>query len=270
MRNRSTLCSREATELIETADALADAAGAAILPWFRAAGLISETKSDQRFDPVTQADHSAEHAMRAILAQRRPQDAIRGEEFGQSEGTSGLTWVLDPVDGTRAFLCGAPTWGVLIAVCDADGPRHGIIDQPFTRERWRGGLTDPTLRTPFGERSLAMRKTADLSQAILLSTFPEIGTAEEHAAFTRVASDVQLTRYGLDCYGYGLLAAGHVDLVIEAGLNDYDVCGPIAVIEAAGGIVSSWDGGPAHGGGRILAAANAALHDAALRRLAAT
>jgi myo-inositol-1(or 4)-monophosphatase len=246
---------------------LAGAAGRAILPLFRQSDLAAENKAQSGFDPVTEADRAAEAAMRALIAARRPGDGIRGEEFGVTEGTSGLTWVLDPIDGTRAFLCGAPTWGVLIGLVDATGPRFGVIDQPHTGERWTGGLGIAALATPHGQRPLATRAPRPLAEAILCSTFPEIGTPAEHRAFRRVADRVRLVRYGLDCYAYGLLAAGQIDLVIEAGLNDYDVAAPIAVIEAAGGIVTAWDGGSAAAGGRVLAAANAEIHSAAMALL---
>lgn len=258
---------RDRDDSVAVALALADAARAAIHPWFRTAALHIDTKDRAGFDPVTAADRAAERAMRDLLADRRPADGIRGEEFGATPGTSGLTWVLDPIDGTRAFVAGTPTWGVLIALVGPDGPLHGIIDQPHTQERWVGGLSEPTLSTPHGVRPLGTRQGRRLAEATLLSTFPEIGTAAERAAFERVAAEAKLVRYGLDCYGYGLLAAGHVDLVIEAGLADYDVCAPIAVISAAGGVVTTWDGGPAHHGGRILAAATPALHAEAMALL---
>lgn len=258
----------EADALISVAAELAEAARRAILPLFRTTGLTVDNKAVAGFDPVTAADRAAEQAMRSVLARSRPRDGIRGEEFGCVEGTSGLVWVLDPIDGTRAFIAGAPTWGVLIGLCDASGPIFGLIDQPHTGERWTGGLGTASLETPHGISALATRQGRSLEQALLVSTFPEIGTPEERTAFERVSGRVGLVRYGMDCYGYGLLAAGHVDLVIEAGLQDYDVCAPIAVIAAAGGIVTDWTGGPAHHGGRVLAAANPELHAAALSLLA--
>ncbi|MFW2542079.1 histidinol-phosphatase [Primorskyibacter sp. 2E107] len=254
-------------ELVETAHALADAAGKAILPHFRTVGLISDNKLAGGFDPVTIADRAAEEAMRAVLAVRRPQDAILGEEFGHTEGTSGLTWVLDPIDGTRGFISGTPTWGVLIAVGDESGPLFGMIDQPYTGERFVGGLGQAHWTGPHGGADLRVRGTQALGDAILFTTFPEVGSAEEGAAFRRVSQRVKLTRFGMDCYAYALLAAGQVDLVIEAGLNAYDIQAPIAVIEAAGGIVTDWQGGPAHNGGRALAAANRDIHAAALEVL---
>lgn len=249
-----------------TARALADAARTAILPLFRHP-LAADNKAAAGFDPVTQADRDSETAMRTILTRNRPQDAILGEEFGTQPGTSGLTWVLDPIDGTRAFICGAPTWGVLIGVTDARGPVYGLIDQPHIGERFEGGLGLAQLTGPRGVTPLATRATIDLAAATLMTTFPEIGTPDEHAAFRRVADRVRLTRYGMDCYAYALLALGHVDLVIEAGLQAYDVVAPIAVVQAAGGVMTAWDGGPAHHGGRVIAAATPALHAAALERL---
>ena len=256
-------------DLIATAHALADAARVATLRHFRLGIAVEDkTAGTARFDPVTAADRDSETAMRAILAERRPQDAILGEEFGVKAGTSGLTWVLDPIDGTRGYLCGTPTWGVLISVADDSGPRYGIIEQPFIRERFEGGFGIARVDGPSGPAALRVRAHDRLSEALLLSTFPEVGTAEEHRAFRRVADRVRLVRYGMDCYGYALLAAGQVDLVIEAGLQPYDVHAPIAVIAAAGGIVTDWAGRPAHAGGRILAAASPALHAAALDLLA--
>ncbi len=254
-----------AAELRALGHALADVARPETLRHFRTA-IASEDKGQpgERFDPVTAADRASEAAMRALIEARRPQDAILGEEFGPKDGTSGLTWVLDPIDGTRGYICGTPTWGVLISVADGDGPVFGIIDQPFIGERFEGGLGRAHVTGPGGTLPLATRAPRALNEAILLSTFPEIGSPAERAAFEVVAGKARLVRWGMDCYGYALLAAGQVDLVIEAGLQAYDVQAPIAVIEAAGGIVTDWEGRPAHQGGRVLAAANAAIHAEAL------
>jgi histidinol phosphatase-like enzyme (inositol monophosphatase family) len=248
----------------DLANLLADTAGGVILPYFRQTGLQAQNKEAAGFDPVTAADRAAEMAMRALLAQHRPDDGILGEEFGAKPGRSGRTWVLDPIDGTRGFISGTPTWGVLIALSDGKGPFLGLIDQPYTGERFigTGGVAEMT--GPHGRVALATKPTRELDQAILFSTFPEIGTRAERAGFERVAAKVRLTRFGMDCYAYALLAAGQIDLVIEAGLNAYDIQAPIAVVRAAGGIVTDWQGAPAHGGGRVLAAANPILHAAAL------
>jgi histidinol phosphatase-like enzyme (inositol monophosphatase family) len=256
-----------ATELVSVAAELADAARMATLAHFRSTDLQADTKETARFDPVTVADRLSETRMREILARRRPDDGILGEEFGPKASTSGLTWVLDPIDGTRSYLSGTPTWGVLIAISDANGPIYGIIDQPYIGERFEGGLGRSEVNGPMGRKPLATRAARPLSDAILFSTFPEVGSVEEGAAFRRVASKAKLVRYGTDCYAYGLIAAGQIDLVIEAGLQAYDVQGPIAVIEAAGGVVTDWQGGQCHMGGQVLAAANREIHAEALALL---
>ncbi len=261
------LTQTEMDDIRATAADLADAARIATLAHFRTPGLTADTKESTHFDPVTVADRACEQAMRAILARRRPQDSILGEEFGTTTGTSGLTWVLDPIDGTRGYLSGTPTWGVLISIADATGPIYGVIDQPYIRERFEGGFGLAQVTGPMGTTALRARAPRSLSQAIMLSTFPEVGNPDEGAAFRRVVSNVRLVRYGMDCYGYALLAAGQVDLVIEAGLQTYDVQAPIAVIEAAGGMVTNWQGGSAHQGGQVLAAANADIHAAAMALL---
>ena len=261
-----TRTSRDLPDLWPVADALADAARSETLRFFRGDHLGTESKRED-FDPVTVADRAAESTMRRLLGELRPDDGIIGEEHGAVEGTSGLTWVLDPIDGTRGYISGTPTWGVLISVADETGPFLGIIDQPYIGERFSGGPGRAEVSGPLGRKTLRAARTQTLGSATLFTTFPEIGDADESAAFRRVSAEVQLTRYGCDCYAYALLAAGQIDLVIEAGLNVYDVHAPIAVIEAAGGIVTDWEGGPADGGGRVLAAANAELHRQAVSLL---
>lgn len=256
-------------DLIRVAHLLADAARIETLKLFRVRNLAADDKSKDAcdFDPVTAADRAAEAAMREILAVERPGDGILGEEFGNKSGTTGLTWVLDPIDGTRGYISGTPTWGVLIAVSNAAGPQLGIIDQPYIGERFVGGFGVAEMTGPHGTAPLATLQRRNFADAILLSTFPEVGTPLERRAFEAVSKAVKLTRYGMDCYGYALLAGGHVDLVIEAGLQPYDIHAPIAVIKAAGGVVSNWQGGAAHVGGRVIAAANADIHAVALATL---
>lgn len=258
------------TELLNVANRLADAARLAVLRHFRKAGLEAGNKLAGGFDPVTAADREAERAMRDLLAELRPDDGVTGEEHANTTGSSGLTWVLDPVDGTRSFICGAPVFGVLIAVNQGEGPQLGVIDQPWTGERFIGAKAAGIAEMRRGDERypLKTRQCAALSEATLLTTFPEVGTAREREGFQAVSAKTRLTRYGLDCYGYALLALGQVDLVIEAGLQPYDVQGPIAVIEAAGGVVTNWRGGPAHQGGQVIAAGDPALHRKALELLA--
>jgi len=261
--------SADPAALIATAHRLADAAAPVTLAHFRQTAQGLESKGAAGFDPVTLADRGAEEAMRAVLAAERPDDAVLGEEFGAVAGTSGLTWVLDPIDGTRGYIAGTPTWGTLIAVRDAGGVLCGIVDQPYTGERFAGGLGEAALDRGGTRTPLAASGCTRLDAAILMTTFPEIGTPAEARAFRAVAERVRLVRYGMDCYAYALLAAGHVDLVIEAALAPYDIAAPLAVVEAAGGIVTDWQGGPAHDGGRVIAAATPALHAAALTHLRA-
>lgn len=243
---------------------MADAARLETLRYFRKTDLGLENKLTEGFDPVTIADRAAEEAMRSVLADERPDDAIFGEEFGAKAGTSGLQWVLDPIDGTRGYMSGTPTWGTLIAVSDENGPIFGIIDQPFIGERFTGGWGVAECHGPLGQGSIKTRATKSLSQATIFTTFPEVGSAAEGQTFQRVAEHCRLTRYGMDCYAYALLAAGQIDLVIEAGLNSYDIQAPIALIQAAGGILTNWDGGPAHNGGTGIAAANETIYQEAM------
>ncbi|WP_136636565.1 histidinol-phosphatase [Pseudooceanicola onchidii] len=254
-------------DIITTAHEMADAARAAILPHFRTTALTADNKLADGFDPVTVADRDAETAMRAVLARRRPDDAILGEEHGTKPGTSGLTWVLDPIDGTRGFITGTPTWGVLIALSDDTGPIYGLIDQPYIGERFEGGFGRAGLAGPHGDHPLAVSGCTTLAEARLFTTFPEVGTPQDRAGFETIAARAKLTRYGMDCYGYALVALGQADLVIEAGLNAYDIQAPIAVIQAAGGIVTDWSGNPAHPGGRAVAAATETLHAEVLELL---
>ena len=254
-------------DILRVGHLLADAARAATLPYFRNAGLSEDNKDAGGFDPVTEADRAAERAMREILARERPDDAILGEEYGRDTGKSGLTWVLDPIDGTRGFISGTPTWGVLIAVSRDEGPFFGVIDQPYIAERFIGTPGGAWMTGPMGTRDLRTRPPRDLSQATVFTTFPELGSADEAGGFAGVAGRARLTRYGMDCYAYALVASGQVDLVIEAGLQAYDIQAPIAVVQAAGGIVTDWQGGPAHDGGRAIAAANAEIHAQALEIL---
>ena len=258
---------RLAEELTSVARETADAARGPTLAHFRARGLAVDNKLDDGWDPVTEADRQAELAMREVIERRRPDDGILGEEFERREGSTGLVWVLDPIDGTRSYVSGSPVWGTLVAVADESGPFYGIVDQPYIGERFEGGFGKASFRRAGGGGRISVSGTSSLGDAILFTTLPEIGTEAEHRAFRRVANQAKLVRYGLDCYAYALLAAGHIDLVIEAGLNPYDVNAPIALIESAGGCATSWDGGPAHAGGTLVAAATTELHAAALEAL---
>ncbi|MEL7345526.1 MAG: inositol monophosphatase family protein, partial [Pseudomonadota bacterium] len=171
---RRTQTSAVTTGLWPVAEALADLARAETLSRFRQNIHVDSKTSD--FDPVTDADRASEAAMRAYLDANRPDDAVLGEEYGPKPGTSGVTWVLDPIDGTRGFVAGTPTWGVLIAACDVEGPQLGLIDQPYIGERFMGGAGRSVMTGPLGETPLAVRGTDDLGDATILTTFPEVGT----------------------------------------------------------------------------------------------
>ncbi len=260
------------TELAET---LADSAGAAALPHFRSRGLSADNKGAAggggRFDPVTAADRAAERAMRELLAARRPDDAIFGEEEARTPGTSGLTWVLDPIDGTRAFISGLPVWGTLIALDDGSRGRIGVIDQPYIGERFVGVIGNARVEAwmtgPGGRVPLCTRPCAGLEEATLFTTDPFLFSGPEALAFRDLRNRVRLARYGTDCYAYALLALGHIDLVVESGLAAYDVAAHVPIIEAAGGRVTDWQGGDCRWGGRVLAAGAAEVHAAALQIL---
>jgi histidinol phosphatase-like enzyme (inositol monophosphatase family) len=268
MSDSQSLTAAETKSIIDTANAMADAAREVILPRFRSNTLIAENKSLHSFDPVTDADKDAEKVMISELKKRRPTDGVFGEEFGELNGESLYRWVLDPIDGTRAFIAGAPTWGVLISLEKLGaGPIFGIIDQPYIGERFFGGLGLAEYKRRDESIELLTSNVDEIENAILLSTFPEIGTEKDRKAFERVSENVKLTRYGLDCYGYALVAMGTADLVIEAGLSTYDIQAPACVIEAAGGVVTDWDGKTVINDGRIIAASNEKLHKKALERL---
>lgn len=259
-------------ELTLLARRLAEAAGEAALPHFRSAALIAENKATGAFDPVTAADRSAEAAVRAILAAERPRDGILGEEDIARASESGLTWIIDPIDGTRSFISGVPTWGVLIALDDGSTGRIGIVAQPYIGELFIGVKGPRAARAWFerGEtrRNLRTRPCAGLEAASLFTTSPQMFAAGEWEGFQKVAARAQLTRYGTDCYGYALLAHGLIDLVIESDLAAYDIAAPKVLVEAAGGVVTDWHGGDCRQGGQVIAAGDRAVHAEALALLA--
>jgi myo-inositol-1(or 4)-monophosphatase len=252
--------------LIETAHVLADASGKAILPYFRKPLTVDNKASGGAFDPVTEADRAGERAIRKRLAALHPDHGVLGEEMGRTAGTSPYTWVIDPVDGTRAFITGMPLWGTLIGVTCDGRAEIGMMDQPYTGERIWSGPKSTFWRGSDGRaRRVAASSCRRLEDARLTATSPDLFTEKgEAAVFARLKAMARITRFGGDCYAYCLLAAGHIDLVVEAGLKAYDIVALIPVIERAGGVVTTWDGGRAEDGGRILAAANPELHAAAL------
>lgn len=248
---------------------LAAVAAAETLPRFRQPMDIENKAGSAGFDPVTAADCAAERALRAAISARYPAHGIQGEEQAELAGTSAWSWIIDPIDGTRSFMCGMPTWGTLIGVLEHGAPRFGMMSQPFVGEHFIGGDGVAELHGGGGIRRLACRGAPALAHATLFATTPDMFAAgPERATFDTLAAQVRLTRFGADCYGYCLLAAGHVDLVVEAGLGYYDIAPLIPIIESAGGVVTDWAGAPVRSGGRAVAAANHSLLDAALAVLA--
>ena len=253
---------------IAFAHRLADAAGEVIRPYFRKRIDVID-KGKAVFDPVTAADKGAEQAIRALIKAERPNDGILGEEYGEEEGTSGRVWVIDPVDGTRGFITGTTQWGTLIALNEGGAPILGILDQPVLRERFVGTAGGAFLQLPAGKSRLEVRACARLGDAVLMSHHPWSHFSEdEQARFRRLCDAVQMTRFGADCYAYGLLAMGFVDLVVEARLKPWDIQALIPVIEAAGGIVTDWAGAPCPQGGCVIAAGDRRVHAEALKFLA--
>ena len=254
-----------ARSLLPLANRLADAARGAILPIFRTAAACNPHNKDLNgFDPVTEGDRASERVMREIIGAERPDDAIEGEEYGSTPGQSGVTWYLDPIDGTRAFVAGLPSWCVLIGAVKDGKPILGIIDQPWLDERYVGLGDEAWLDCRGARTKLKTRDCSQLTQAVLSTTDPFILTPPERGAFEHIRATARLTRYGLDAYAYARLAAGTIDMVTESGLKAHDVAALIPVIEGAGGVVADWRGGPAQLGGQIVAAANRAILDEAL------
>jgi len=249
---------------------LADAAREAILPHFRTSRNVDNKLRDGEFDPVTVADRASERAMRNIIMAERPGDGILGEEFPVLPSQNGRSWTLDPIDGTRGFISGFPTWAVLIAMTENSIPVIGVIDQPFTEERYFGDGQQSAL-THAGNTPMSLKTSTidDLSDATLATTDPYLFSKMEVEAFDRVRRAVRLTRFGSDAYAYACLAHGHVDLVVETGLQPFDVQALIPVVEGAGGVITNWRGTSAHGGGQVVAAATPALHKMALKNLEA-
>jgi histidinol phosphatase-like enzyme (inositol monophosphatase family) len=252
-----------ARSLLPLAMRLADAARAASLPHFRSSA-APDNKSSTGYDPVTEADRAAERAMRELIASERPNDGVAGEEYGSSPGTSGLIWHLDPIDGTRAFISGLPSWCVLIGLAKEGRAILGVIDQPWLDERYVGVGDEAWLDCRGARTHLKTRDCPALREAILSTTDPFILTAPERGAFEHLRATARVTRYGLDAYGYARLAAGTIDMVTETGLKSHDVAALIPVVEGAGGVVADWRGEPAKLGGQIVAAANRRILDEAL------
>ncbi|TDR94011.1 histidinol-phosphatase [Enterovirga rhinocerotis] len=248
-------------------DDLATQSGRAILPFFRTALTALDKSSGGVFDPVTEADKAAEVAMRRLIKASFPEHGIVGEEFGSEREDAELVWVLDPIDGTRAFMSGLPLWGTLIGLLRGGRAAYGMMHQPFIGERFFGDGGSASYRGPHGNRTLHTRRCASLAEATLSTTSPTLFKSEEAGRYGAVEERVKLTRYGYDCYAYCMLAAGHLDIVVEAGLKPYDIVALVPIIEGAGGIVTTWTGDRPEKGGTIVASGDRRLHEEALALL---
>jgi histidinol phosphatase-like enzyme (inositol monophosphatase family) len=243
--------------------ALAAAAEQETLPRFRQNGRI-DNKLSAGFDPVTEADQAAETAIRRLIEKEFPDHGILGEEHGSVGLDRKYVWVIDPIDGTRAFISGIPVWGTLIGLKEGGVAVTGLMAQPFTGEIFYALEGEAFLQHRGGSRKLKCRETESLADATLMTTTPALFKGEVRQRFDLLESKVRLPRYGCDCYAYAMLAAGYIDLVVEPGLNPYDIVALVPIIENAGGVVRTWAGGRPEGGGNIVAAASEALCEQAM------
>jgi histidinol phosphatase-like enzyme (inositol monophosphatase family) len=247
---------------------LAKRSGEVILPFFRSQIHVTDkTNNGSAFDPVTEADRAAESVIRTRIKQVFPSHGFLGEEFGSENENAEYVWVIDPIDGTRSFVCGIPLWGTLIGLLKDQNPVYGLMHQPYIGETFFGDGKKATITTAKGIRSLAVRPCDSLSDTYLMTTTPSLFTYDKLVKYQAVERQSKLVRYGADCYAYMMLASGQIDLVIETGLKPYDILPLIPIIEGAGGIVTNWNGGPVGLDGDIIAAGDKRVHAAALHAL---
>lgn len=224
-------------------------------------------KLDKGFDPVTIADQAAETAIRNYLVNHFPDHGILGEEHASINEKADYCWIIDPIDGTRAFISGLPTWGTLIGLSHMGKPIAGVMHQPFTGEKFFSSGKDSFLEHGQSQQKINTSSVTELDQATLMSTAPELFTGTDQEGFAKLSKSCRLTRFGFDCYAYAMVAAGHIELAVECGLNTYDIAPLIPLIEQAGGVVTSWNGECAADGGKVIAAANKAILNQALEVL---
>ncbi|MBV9568946.1 MAG: histidinol-phosphatase [Hyphomicrobiales bacterium] len=253
-----------AVDFASFVETLATHSGDAILPFFRTSLAALDKSTNGDFDPVTEADRAGEVAMRRLINANFPSHGIIGEEFGAERRDAEYVWVLDPIDGTKAFLCGLPIWGTLIGLTHNGRPVYGMMNQPFSRERFSGDGQAARYEGPAGRRTLRVRACPSVAEAVISTTHPGMMAPAERQRYDRLETRAKLSRYGGDCYAYAMLAAGHIDLVVESGLNPYDIVAIIPIVEGAGGVITSWSGEDASSGGSIIAASDRRVHEEAL------
>jgi myo-inositol-1(or 4)-monophosphatase len=249
-------------ELTRFAQHLALAAGKAILPHFRKNAPI-DVKEHATWDPVTEGDRAGERAIRTLIEQRYPDHGIIGEEYGTKQGQSNLTWILDPVDGTRAFVIGMPTWTTLIGLYENGEPRLGVMYQPFIGDMFYGNPHGAWQSHAGQIETLKVSRCASLNQAMLGTTTPHLYKGPDKAGFETLRRAVKMTRYGGDAYFFSLVAAGHLDIAMDAGLQIYDIAALLPIMRGAGATVGTWNGKNPNDGGHILAAATPELFELA-------
>lgn len=245
---------------------IASAAAAETLPRFRRQTTV-DNKVAGGFDPVTEADRAAERAIRAVIHEQFPEHGILGEEHGGERLDHSHVWVIDPIDGTRAFISGLPVWGTLVGLLVEGDAVGGLMSQPFTGELYFSDGKQSRYEGPGGARLLHTRDTTELAAATLFTTTPALFAGAKREAYDELERRARLARYGVDCYAFAMVAAGFADIAVDGGLQSYDIAALIPIIEKAGGVVTRWDGGPAEGGGDIIAAGSQVLHAAALEVL---
>ncbi|CAN5369260.1 histidinol-phosphatase [soil metagenome] len=252
------------TEFEAFAVELAREAAGVTLPFFRGEYAEENKAGPGAFDPVTQADKDAEAAIRRLIAARYPDHGVVGEEYGADRPDAEHVWVLDPIDGTRAFIAGLPLWTTLIALRVAEKPTVGVISQPYIGELFMGGPSGSVLMSRGKTTPLAVRSCEKLTDAVIATTDPDIFTGPELGAWTQVRAAARLARFGCDAYAYAMVAAGRIDMVAESGLKVWDWSALVPVVEAAGGQVTDWRGGPPSDNGQIIAVGDARVREQAL------
>lgn len=258
----------EIQTLVDFATQIAQESGDIALKYFRSDIDVANKQAGNKFDPVTQADTEIEDYIRGKINESYPGHTIIGEEAGETGGTDSFKWFIDPIDGTRGFLAGSPMWGTLLGLMDGEECVAGLMHQPFVNETFVGSQGGAFILNGDERKQIHCSKKEQLSDAILCCTHLSMfhsGRALDR--FVRIAEICRFSRFGTDCYGYGLLAHGFVDIVVEGGLKPFDIMPLIPIVEAAGGVITNWQGGSVANGGDVVAAANPALHEQALKLL---